>query len=245
MKKKNTIQSAIDESLSGVRFNAHDTRSVMNAVRSQEREEARPAKARRLRLFDLAVSMAAVALAVVPVTLFAIRAQGGGSHLASRGLPTPRPDVVTYITPEPAKEDPVILPTAAPTAVPAPSAVKLSEDEAVRIARACFEANCDTSVFTFEEYTVTADCSEAAQTCTVVMKSIYDNGCSFTVVVSCEDGSVLSHSDAAHATAPAHVNMDSAEVQSWFDKNGEDFLAWPQDQQAEFRRRYEGVPNRE
>ena len=245
MKKKNTIQSAIDESLSGVRFNAHDARSVLSAVRSQEQEEARPAKARRLRLFDLAVSMAAVALAVVPVTLFAIRAQGGGSHLASRGLPTPRPDVVTYITPVPAAE------TAAPTAVPQtdeaqqPGPEEITEDEAIRIARACFEAACDTSVFSFEEYAVAAGYDAAAQAYTIAMKSIYDNGCSFTVVVSCEDGSVLSHSDVSHATTPAHVNMDSAEVQSWFDKNGEDFLTWPQDQQAEFRRRYEGVPNRE
>ncbi|MBP3655571.1 MAG: hypothetical protein J6K32_02630 [Clostridia bacterium] len=236
MNNDNRIRSAIDESLSGVRFNAHDTRSVLEAMHSSG-QIRRPAH-RRSRLLRFAVSAAAVAVILVPAVLFTMRAHQDGSRVTViGGEATARPDLI--VTAQPAATP---TPLITPDPTPAPTAAPLSEDDAIRIVRACFERVCDTSVFTFEEYAVSAAYGEegGAQICTVTMESIYDNGCRFTATVSCTDGSVLRHSTPRLATIPAYVNSESAEVRSWYEKNGAHLMTWPQDQQAEFSRRYEG-----
>lgn len=151
----------------------------------------------------------------------------------------------------------------APTAAPLPSEqprelpetkaedALISESSAIEIARACFEAQCDTSVFTFDEYTVSVQGYAAYGSdpeipgYEVSMKSIYDNGCAFTIIVSAQDGSVLSFSDPATATVPAAIDSGSPEVQSWYDKYGPYMFTWPQSAKVEFSRRYEGGQLRE
>ena len=45
MKSKTSCREAIDESLSGVRFNARDMRAVLSAVREQEAPQEAPVRA--------------------------------------------------------------------------------------------------------------------------------------------------------------------------------------------------------
>jgi len=229
MKKNPIIRDAIDESLSGIHFNAQDMRSVMRAVRRDEERRA-PARPRRRMRLDLVFSMALVVMIALPISLFTLRARSAQTTniVAAPGLATPFPRV-----------------TARPTALPEGTAMPgaISESEAIQIARACFEQQCDTSVFTFEEYTVsTAFMTDASglPCYRVTMDSVYDNDCTFVVLVSAEDGAVVQYSTPKLATVPAYLRVDSPEVQAWFEKNGEYLFTWPQDVQAEFSRRYEG-----
>lgn len=244
MNKNQDIHSAIDESLSGVRFNASDTRAVLRAVRSRQ-AESRPAprrqraKRRRMRL-DLVFSMALIVMVALPVSLFALRAGAARpTSIVSAPGETPQ-DIVSTAVPD-------VVSTSAPTATPSQKsehgAHPLSESEAIQIARETFNAQCDTSVFSFEEYTVsTSYAADAAGTglYQVNMRCIYDNGCTFSVTVR-TDGTVLQYSAPRLATAPTYLNLESAQVQSWFDKYGDDMSAWPQDVRSEFSRRYEGT----
>lgn len=229
MKKNPIIRDAIDESLSGIHFNAQDMRSVMRAVRRGEERRA-PARPRRRIRLDLVFSTALVVMIALPVSLFTLRARSAHTTtiVAAPGLSTPSPRVTA-------------LPTSLPQSTAAPGAI--GESEAIQIARACFERQCDTTVFTFEEYTVsTAFITDASgiPCYRVTMDSVYDNNCTFAVLVSAEDGAVIQYSTPRLATVPAYLRVDSPEVQAWFEKNGKHLFTWPQDVQAEFSRRYEG-----
>ena len=83
MKKDPSIRYAIDESLSSVRFNAQDERSVLRRVRAQRQEEKPPVRARKrgLRL-DFAFAMGMVLVLVIPLTVFTLHA---GSLRVPRG----------------------------------------------------------------------------------------------------------------------------------------------------------------
>ena len=85
MKKDPSIRYAIDESLSSVRFNAQDERSVLRRVRAQRQEEKPPvrAKKRGLRL-DFAFAMGMVLVLVIPLTVFTLHA---GSLRTQRIVP--------------------------------------------------------------------------------------------------------------------------------------------------------------
>lgn len=240
MKKDEHIRNAIDESLSSVRFNAHDARSVLRAVREEEGLSRMPVRTnKRPRFAPVLAAMTAV-MVIVPISLFAMRTLRAGSSITTI---TPLSAQTAQPNSDPiANEDPVLVLPATPSPV-RPGAV--TKDDAVLAARACFEAQCDTSIFTFEEYTVQAelDYGSDPEECNfkVTMNSVYDNGCSFTVVISGRDASVLSYSTPRLATVPTHLDAESEEIQAWYDKYGEYIFTWPPEAQAEFSRRYEGA----
>lgn len=260
MKKNPIIRDVIDESLSGIHFNAKDMRSVMRAVRRNE-EHCAPARPKRRPRLDLVFSMALVLMIALPVSVFTLHARSAKTtaFVAAPGLSAQGERTTPVPFRNADKPTPLPQATFAPQATLAPQATfapqetslpqatlvpgLLSEHEAIQIARACFELQCDTTVFTFEEYTVStalvADDSSVPYY-RVTMQSVYDNGCAFTILVSAEDGAVLKYSAPKLATVPAYLRVDSPEVQTWFDKNGEYLFTWPQDVQAEFSRRYEG-----
>lgn len=241
MKKDNPIRDAIDESLYGIRFNAEDMRSVLRATRSQDMRDAQPPRrresARRHRRLDFAFAMVMAVMVIAPLSVFAFKAQSARTtsiaaapgQTASVSAPTAQPGEDVILTP---------VPESTP-----PSAGAFTESEAIRIARDCFSELCDTTVFTFEEYTVSTgrvEGEDGREDYLVSMNSIYDNGCSFSVVIDPDDGSVLSTSTPRLATVPTHLNSASAEVQSWYEKNGPYIFTWAPEDQAEFSRRYEG-----
>ena len=245
MKKDPSIRYAIDESLSSVRFNAQDERSVLRRVRAQRQEEKPPvrAKKRGLRL-DFAFAMGMVLVLVIPLTVFTLHA---GSLRTQRIVPladtNPSVDAPSVKVSE----------TAQPVASAAPvSDSVIDESAAIRAARDCYNAVCDTSIFSFEEFTVTctlgasqypADMEGDAQY-TVVMESVYGNGCTFEVYVDAQNGSVL-HSNPKYATHPSIGALESEKAQAWYKKNGSCLLTWQPAAQAEFSRRYEGATLRE
>ena len=148
MKKDPSIRYAIDESLSSVRFNAQDERSVLRRVRAQRQEEKPPvrAKKRGLRL-DFAFAMGMVLVLVIPLTVFTLRA---GSLRTQRIVPLA--DTNPSVDAPPVK----VSETAQPVASAAPvSDSVIDESAAIRAARDCYNAVCDTSIFSFEEFTVT------------------------------------------------------------------------------------------
>lgn len=228
MKHNSIIRDAIDESLSGVRFNEHDTRSVLRAVRAREHEPQteRPAQKRRLRL-DLAFACAMLLILVVPVSYFALRAQHErtANVVAGPGGATAVPQATAA-----RQEDRIVS--------PAQPARTDEESAAIRAARACFEAHCNTDIFTFEEYTVSV--SSEGSRYTVDMTCIYGNGCRFTVVVDMPSGDIVGYSTPELATTPAYLDADAPEILAWYDKNGPFVFTWPAEEQAEFSRRYEG-----
>lgn len=244
MKNDPRIRNALDESLSSVHFDARDMHRVLRAVREQEapvRQSARR-KRRPLRL-DFLFAVATAALVIVPLSLFALRAQRAATskittvaaHGAQSAVSTEKPD---------GRED-VLLATPLPLSTAAPStAGAMDEYDAIQAARACFEAQCDTSIFTFDEYAVDVSAASgedgAPSSYVVTMQSIYGNGCVFRVVVSAQDGAVISYSTPRLATVPAALDRQCAEVQAWYDRYGAHSFTWPLDAQAEFSRRYEG-----
>lgn len=245
MKRDNRIYRAIDESLDSVHFNARDTYAVLNAVRNQGASHRAPK--RRMRL-DLIFAACMAALILVPLSVFALRAQRASIADITQSID---PIIAASSGEQAGRTQDTALPDG-DTAAETKSAFSpaISESEAIQAARACFEALCDTTVFTFEEYTVDVQAafpygSDPAQAhYEVTMKSIYDNGCTFTVVVSAHDGRVVSHSTPKLATVPTFIDSQSAEIRAWYDKYGEDRTAWPTDMQAEFSRRYEGAAKR-
>lgn len=238
MKRDNRIHRAIDESLDSVRFNAHDMRTVMRAVHSQGAPRRVRARKKRMRL-DFIFAMSLVVLIIAPLSVFALR-----SLRAQTSDITDIASITAASSGEqshPAPGDDVILaplPAESPAAAPA-----LSESDAIQAARACFEAHCDTTVFTFEEYTVSVRLSQSESSAEYVveMRSIYDNGCLFTVVVDAISGQVVSYSTPKLATMPTYLDSASSEIQAWYDKHGEYIFTWQMDVQAEFSRRYEGA----
>lgn len=243
MKKDNQIRNAIDESLGSVRFNANDMRSVLRAVREEESAPRMSARMPR-RSFRTAFAVMTAALVIVPLSIFAVRVSRFGSSISTitpLAANTAVPSADLIISNSPAV-------TAQPTLAPVPQrSGALTQDDAISIARACFEENCDTGVFAFEEYTISvqqvpADGGDSSAACfEVTMNSVYDNGCTFTVVVDAESGSVLSFSTPRLATVPMRLNAQSEEIQAWYDKYGRYIFMWPLDMQAEFSRRYEGA----
>lgn len=238
MKHDPQIRNAVDESLSSVHFDARDMHRVLRAVREQEEPAYRPAR-RTHRPLEFMLTVATAVLVIVPVSLFALRAQRAATTeittVAAQGAPVS--------TEMPAGREDVIL------ATPAPAVQRglCDEHAAIEAARACFEAQCDTTVFTFDEYAVdvsTISGEDGISSYVVTMESIYGNGCSFRVTVSAADGSVLSSSSPQLATVPIVLDdRESPEVQAWYDRYG-DRLTWPLDVQAEFSRRYEGAMRR-
>lgn len=201
MNTHHSIRDAIDESLCGVHFSSEDMHSVLRSVRSPSKKHSRSVPTRRRRL-DLAFAAAMLLLVVAPFSLFALRAQRARPvTVAAIGGATPVPNVLPLETPAPT---PI---TASPTGAP-PEQLPLAlitQEEALRVARQCFETHCDTDVFTFEEYALQVTLLQIAEGCAqyiVRMDSIYDNGCSFTVIVSAESGEVIQYSSPSMATQP-------------------------------------------
>ena len=108
MKSNTRCREAIDESLSAVRFNARDMRSVLSAVREQEAPQQVTVRARGHRRLDFVFSMALVAMVAIPVCLFALNAQ--------KAKTTPVTVAPGTVTAAPSQAPSV--PTAAPTAAP-------------------------------------------------------------------------------------------------------------------------------
>lgn len=229
MKRDNPIRDAIDESLSGVRFNAHDERNVLRAIRSREEDAAPPVRRRRFHP-GLAIVLTLAAVVAVPMSLAAVRGQRTRVVTAANGLTTVRPSV----TPAVPEEDPIL---------------ETSERaEILRAARACFEARCDTSVFSFDEYAVDIASQPQANGVTrytVSLACVYDNGCRFTAVIDSPSYAVVSYSTPELATVPTFFDESSAEVQSWYERYGRHLFTWDISAQAEFSRRYEGASLRE
>ena len=244
MKNDPRIRNALDESLSSVHFDARDMHHVLRAVREQEAPVRKSSRRKRrpLRL-DFLFAVTTAALVIVPLSLFALRAQRTATSkimtVAAHGVQG------TVSTEKPDGREDVLLATPLPLSTAAPgTAGAMNEYDAIQAARACFEAQCDTTIFTFDEYAVDISAAPgedgAPSSYVVTMQSIYGNGCVFRVVVSAQDGAVISYSTPRPATVPAALDRQCAEVQAWYDRYGAHSLAWPLDAQAEFSRRYEG-----
>ena len=224
MKPDNSIRRAIDDSLGSVRFDASDAHAVLRRTRAA-RSPARTHSGKQMR-FALAMAMTVVMF--IPAALFVLRAH------SARTIVIPPADGSTAQTAQA---------TAGPQTdviLPPETTFTANESEAIRIARACFESVCDTSIFTFEEYAVTT-LSAQDGTYTVTMESIYGNGCRFSVTVRLPEGDVLSYSTPALATTPAYIDASAPEIAAWYSKYGPYLMTWPQAAQAEFSRRYEGA----
>ena len=228
MKRENPIREAIDDSLRDVRFDAHDARSVLRAVRSREDESRARARPRRGFRPDFAFALTLIVIIAAPLSLTFFRSQNTRDITAAVGSVTPSPSaVVATALPE---ADPILETT--------------EESEAIRAARACFEAQCDTSIFSFEEYAIRvaqAPQGDGTSRFTVTMDCVYDNGCSFTCVVSMPSGEILQHSTPELATIPMFFDAASDEVQSWYQRYGAFPFTWDAQTQVEFSRRYEGA----
>jgi len=231
MKTDPRIRSAIDESLSSVHFDARDMHAVLRGVHASH--APRHAKKRRSSLAPVLV-FAIVVLMLTPLTLLALRA---GSM--------PPQDITTIAAAGRDGSHAAAQPDYDPVIVQTPSG-EFTADEAIAAARACFEAHCDTSIFSFDEYAVDVQATyeygsnPAGHDYLVTMNSIYGNGCSFCTVVSAS-GEILSYSAPELATIPAPLSRENEAVRAWHDKYGEYLFTWPMDVQAEFSRRYEGA----
>ena len=188
-----------------VRFNAQDERNVMAAIHGR-RVKAK----KRARRLNLAFAAGLLLLLVLPVSAFTLH--------------TRRLSAVNAAAPG---EDRILSPDATPEATAARSPLAtanaaasgaLTEQDAIQAARTCFETLCDTSIFSFDEYTVS--CERTGDAYTVLMTSIYGNGCTFSVTVDALSGQVIHHSAADLATHPIYLSESAPEVQSWYDKYG-------------------------
>lgn len=228
MKKDPLIRNAIDESLGSVHFSQQDMRAVLKAVR-QSCAPQRSARRTKRPHAQWALAAAMLVLVAAPLGLLTANALRAGTTDITTIAAAPGESLSPSFEPN---RDVVLEATPIPALIP--------ESDAIRAARTCFEAQCDTSVFTFEEYTVSASIADSGAEYVVLMQSIYDNGCSFRVIISALDGSVIAHSAPDLATVPALLDESSAEVQAWYAKHGAHVFMWPLDIQAEFSRRYSG-----
>lgn len=239
MKIDPSIRNAIDESLHDVHFNMQDMHRVLRAVRDNE-DACAPVRRKRFRL-DFVFATALMALVFVPLAVLTLRSQRtqlstiSGSNVTATSALTARP------SPEA---------TAQAGASPVPSGAYISADDAVRIARNCYESHCDTSIFTFDEFTVDVtyvhgisgeEGASTPDTYQVTLENIYGNGCTFVVVIDVTTGEVLFYTTPEQATIPAYLPASSPEVQAWYEKNGPYVFTWSQADQVEFSRRYEGA----
>jgi len=235
---RQAVKTAIDNSLSSVQFHAQDMRTVLQHTRKKK------AAVRRRRFKpDLAFAFALVMMLALPLSLYAIKSRSSiTTIITSPGEVTPFP----ALTSQQAFPMPASKATAAPTAHPIAAPEEqtnglLSETDAVRIARECFETHCDTTIFTFDEYRISAELNtQDVAKYTVTMNSIYQNGCSFCVILSADSGEILQYSTPKLATMPGYIDSTHAEIRAWFEKYGEQMITWPQEAQAEFSRRYQG-----
>lgn len=229
MKKDSTIREAIDESLCSVRFNAQDERAVLSAVHGR-RVKAK----KRARRLNFVYAMSLLLLLAVPVTAFTLRAR----RLNTAAI-TAAPGEDIILSP-----DSTPLVTAAPDASAAPDATDaLTEQQAIQAARACFESVCDTSIFSFDEYTVS--CERQGDSYFVLMTSIYGNGCTFSATIDALTGEALHHSPARLATQPASTAVKSDAAKTWVERFGSNLFTWPAADQIEYARRYKGAILRE
>lgn len=122
---------------------------------------------KRARRLNLAFAAGLLLLLVLPVSAFTLH--------------TRRLSAVNAAAPG---EDRIFSPDATPEATAARSPLAtanaaasgaLTEQDAIQAARTCFETLCDTSIFSFDEYTVS--CERTGDAYTVLMTSIYGNGC--------------------------------------------------------------------
>ena len=119
MKNDPRIRNALDESLSSVHFDARDMHRVLRAVREQEAPVRKPThrKRRPLRL-DFMVAVATAALVIVPLSLFALRAQRTATSkimtVAAHGVQG------TVSTEKPDGREDVLLATPLPLSTAAP-----------------------------------------------------------------------------------------------------------------------------
>ncbi|MBR5287649.1 MAG: hypothetical protein IKU34_03535 [Clostridia bacterium] len=236
------IRQSIEESLYTVRFNAHDMHAVMRAVKTG-RKAAPSRKKRRMIRADLVFTLSFMIMIALPLTLYVIRSKENLTTIVLNNNPvTVSPQPASQLSSNTTHAGQGVEPTAQPEHEQLTSASPdLAHSEAVRIARECFETQCDTTIFTFEEYTVTTTYNDQRDQYAVSLESIYDNGCSFTVILSGETGSVIQYSSPKLATVPTRINNDSPEIGAWFDQHGKLLITWPQDVQAEFSRRYQGA----
>ena len=161
--------------------------------------------------------------------------------ITAEPTPTPTPVVTAEPTPTPT---PVVTaePTFTPTPAPLPAAKTEPEKQpdcdvsrVIQSTRDLYNELCNTSVFTFDEFTVKTDVT-SDDVCIVTMNSIYDNGCSFTARFDMKTGDLIDHSDPEKATMPSAHSSDTAKA--WFNKYGPDFWSWPQEARDEYTRRY-------
>lgn len=232
MKRHPEIQNAVNESLSSVRFTDWDRERVLRAVRMPEEPVCKRPPRRLFRADVLLPAMSAV-LVVVPIFLFALHARNMQIT-----------EITSYAgTNVCAKQE--VLPTDAPTAPPAAPNTRA----AIEAARACFEAECDTSIFAFDEYTVDVsavqDETGHPAAFVVTMRSVYGNGCTFSVTVSAENNAVISYSAPRDATIPSSLDQNRSEIRAWYERYGAHPFMWALDVQAEFSRRYDGALHRD
>lgn len=287
MKKNPMIQESIDESLSGIRFNAQDKRSVLRAVRN-----AQPQKKKRLNLrLDLVCAGLLLVVLIAPLSLAKMHTATVStvtdSHLSNPSpdstplavftatpvatpaptpvvtpsptpspTPTPTPSPTPVVTPSPTPT-PVVTPSPTPVVTPAPTPVvsatplfslkpaesaEPSVNSIIQQTRDLYNELCDTTIFTFDEFTANATTSPDG-ICLVVLNNIYENGCSFSASFDMKTGELLSHSDPEQATTPSISADSSATAQAWFDKYGPNFADWPTEARSEYSRRYGNVFN--
>lgn len=233
MKRHPEIQNAVNESLSSVRFTDWDRERVLRAVRMPEEPVCKRPPRRRLFRADILLPAMSAVLVIVPIFLFALHARNMQIT-----------DITSYAGTNVCAQQEA-LPTDAPSAPPA----ALNTHAAIEAARACFEAECDTSVFAFDEYTVDVsavqDETGHPAAFTVTMRSVYGNGCTFSVTVSADDNAVISHSAPRNATVPSSLDQSRSEIRAWYERYGARPFMWALDVQAEFSRRYDGFLHRE
>ena len=205
MKHHNYVRNAIDGSLSAVRFTYQDRQAVLRAIRQTGALQTRRRICTKAEFLAAAAMLVLIAAPLSMLTLRALRMQTTDISAAYAGEAEKAEE-----TEETSSAQDIVL-----TAAHLPAAIP--ESEAVRAARACFEAHCDTTVFSFEEYTVSVALSAGSAQYVVSMQSIYDVDCSFQVIVSAADGSVISHSAPERATMPklpAGSTFDSTQYAS-------------------------------
>lgn len=226
------VRDAIDASLSSVRFGEADERAVFRAVSGRGR---RTREKRRTFAPQLGFALAALVLVAAPLYLSLFRAQDERIVAAAPGAGA---TATADATDAPAAGTP--LPT--PAAGEAEKSADVDAVEAVtRAARECFEAECDTAVFSFDEFAVSVSegAREGGETLySVTLESLYDNGCAFTALVAYPSLEIVQHSTPELATNPTF--FAGAGKEDFYERFGPYPFTWDEQTQIEFSRRYEG-----
>lgn len=237
------MRDAIDASLSSVRFGEADERAVFRAVSGRGR---RAREKRRVFAPQLGFALAALALVAAPLYLSLFRAQDERIVAAAPGsgaTATADAHADTTLLPADATNAPVLgTPLPTPAAGEAEKSADVDAVEAVtRAARECFEAECDTAVFSFDEFAVSVSegAREGEETLySVKLESLYDNGCAFTALVAYPSLEIVQHSTPELATNPTF--FAGAGKEDFYEHFGPYPFSWDEQTQIEFSRRYEG-----